>query len=163
MIINDKDLIFTIGVAGGSGCGKTLIVNSILEQFPNKICYLKLDNYYKKYDELPLEQRKKINYDEPDAFDVELLSKHIKQLQKGQSINTPIYDFANHNRSNKSVKVEPKRMIIIEGTLALHFDELLKYMDTKIYVDVDDDIRILRRTKRDIQERGRTIDSVFTV
>lgn len=157
----NKDLVFTIGIAGGSGCGKTLIVENLLKSFPNQVCYVKLDNYYKQHDDMTYEERCKINFDAPDSFDTDLLYEHIEKLQNGQAIETPIYDFKIHNRSSETVTIEPKKVIIIEGTLALHFEKLCQYMDTKIYVDVDDDIRILRRLKRDIEERGRTIDSVY--
>lgn len=156
-----KNNILTIGIAGGSGCGKTLIVESVIEHFPDQVCYLKMDNYYKSHDDLDFEERKKINFDSPDAFDMDLLYEHLHKLQNGEAVHTPIYNFKVHNRSSKTALVEPKKIIIIDGILALYFKDLVSAMDTRIFVDVDDDIRILRRIRRDIDERGRTLASVF--
>lgn len=155
-----KHNVYTIGVAGGSGSGKSLIVDNIIESFSDKVSYIRLDNYYKRHDELSLEERKNLNYDEPDAFDVNLLQDHIKQIIAGNSVDAPLYDFVNHNRSDKTYRIQPKKVLLIEGVLALHFKSLRDLMDTKIYVDVDDDVRLLRRIKRDMESRGRSLDSV---
>ena len=151
-----------IGVAGGSGSGKTSVTKSIYEHFQNQsILMIEQDYYYKDQSNLPFEERLKTNYDHPLAFDNDLLIKHIEELLQYESINKPVYDYTQHTRSDKVIEVEPKDVIIVEGILVLEDERLRNLMDIKLYVDTDADIRIIRRMLRDIKERGRTIDSVI--
>ncbi|MBM7709451.1 uridine kinase [Enterococcus lemanii] len=157
---NKKPII--IGVTGGSGSGKTSVSRAILSHFPShSIMMLEHDSYYKNQDHLPFEERLKTNYDHPLAFDTELLIQHLEQLCQFQTIEIPVYDYVNHTRSQEVRLQEPKEVIILEGILILEDERLRDLMDIKIYVDTDDDIRIIRRIKRDIEERGRTLDSVI--
>ncbi|AST92673.1 uridine kinase [Sutcliffiella cohnii] len=151
-----------IGVAGGSGSGKTSVTKSIYEHFQNQsILIIEQDYYYKDQSELPFEERLKTNYDHPLAFDNDLLIEHIKQLLEHKTVNKPVYDYTLHTRSNKVIEVDPKEVIILEGILVLEDERLRNLMDIKLFVDTDADIRIIRRLLRDIKERGRTIDSVI--
>ncbi|MED4016428.1 uridine kinase [Sutcliffiella cohnii] len=151
-----------IGVAGGSGSGKTSVTKSIYEHFQNQsILIIEQDYYYKDQSELPFEDRLKTNYDHPLAFDNDLLIEHIKQLLEHKTVNKPVYDYTLHTRSNKVIEVDPKEVIILEGILVLEDERLRNLMDIKLFVDTDADIRIIRRLLRDIKERGRTIDSVI--
>ncbi len=152
-----------IGVTGGSGSGKTSVSRAILNHFPShSITMLEHDSYYKNQDHLAFEERLKTNYDHPLAFDTDLLIDHLEQLRHFQTIEIPVYDYVNHTRSQEVRRQEPKEVIILEGILILEDERLRNLMDIKIYVDTDDDIRIIRRIKRDIEERGRTLDSVIT-
>ncbi|MBM7584775.1 uridine kinase [Bacillus pakistanensis] len=151
-----------IGVAGGSGSGKTSVTKAIYEHFKgHSILMLEQDYYYKDQSHLPFEERLKTNYDHPLAFDNDLLLKHIQKLLKHESIDKPIYDYTMHTRSNEIIVVEPKEVIILEGILILEDERLRNMMDIKLYVDTDADLRIIRRLLRDIKERGRSIDSVI--
>ncbi|WP_108669501.1 uridine kinase [Peribacillus acanthi] len=151
-----------IGVAGGSGSGKTSVTRSIYETFKgHSILMLEQDYYYKDQSHLPMEERLKTNYDHPLAFDNDYLKEHINQLLNYQPIEKPVYDYALHTRSNEVIHVEPKDVIILEGILVLEDEGLRDLMDIKLFVDTDADIRILRRLSRDINERGRTIESVI--
>lgn len=151
-----------IGVAGGSGSGKTSVTRSICQRFADKtILVVEQDYYYKDQSHLPFEERLQTNYDHPFAFDNDLLVKHIKQLINHQPIEKPIYDYKEHTRSKEVLHVEPKEVIILEGILILEDPRLVDLMDIKVYVDTDADVRIIRRLLRDIKERGRTIDSVI--
>ncbi|WP_019242689.1 MULTISPECIES: uridine kinase [Bacillus] len=151
-----------IGVAGGSGSGKTSVTKSIIKSFEGRsILMLEQDYYYKDQSHLPFEERLKTNYDHPLAFDNDLLIEHINKLLNYESIEKPVYDYALHTRSNDVIEVEPKDVIILEGILILEDERLRDLMDMKLFVDTDADIRILRRLQRDIQERGRTIESVI--
>ncbi|AMB93394.1 uridine kinase [Aerococcus sanguinicola] len=151
-----------IGVTGGTGSGKTTITQRIMEEFKDvSIVYIPQDAYYKDQTHLTMEERQKTNYDHPLAFDMELLKEHISQLSQGQAIDMPVYDFAEHNRSQETVHVEPKKIIILEGILSLYDPELRDLMTIKVFVDTDADIRIIRRIKRDMAERGRSLDSVI--
>ncbi len=150
-----------IGIAGGSGSGKTTLAQNLQKEFKDDILLLSHDFYYKQHDDLSFEERQKLNYDHPDAFDTDLLIKHLKELKKGHSIAHPVYSFVNHNRENFTVTVEPRKIIIVDGILIFENKELSKLMDIKIYVDTDSDIRFIRRLVRDVSERGRTIDSVI--
>ncbi|KAA9301684.1 MULTISPECIES: uridine kinase [Aerococcus] len=151
-----------IGVTGGTGSGKTTITNRIMEEFKDvSIVYIPQDAYYKDQSHLTMEERQQTNYDHPLAFDMELLKEHISQLSQGQAIDMPVYDFAEHNRSQETVHVEPKKIIILEGILSLYDPELRDLMTIKVFVDTDADIRIIRRIKRDMAERGRSLDSVI--
>ncbi|MCD8511671.1 MAG: uridine kinase [Bacillus sp. (in: Bacteria)] len=151
-----------IGVAGGSGSGKTTVANKIYCEFQDQnIIMIEQDAYYKDQSHLPMEERLKTNYDHPLAFDNDLLITHLKDLQRGERINKPVYDYANHTRSNEVILVEPRDVIILEGILILEDEQLRNIMDIKLYVDTDSDLRIIRRLLRDIKDRGRTIDSVI--
>ncbi|MCE7790915.1 uridine kinase [Salipaludibacillus sp. CUR1] len=151
-----------IGVAGGSGSGKTTVANEIYCKFPEQsILMIEQDAYYKDQTHLPMEERLKTNYDHPLAFDNDLLLDHLKRLVNRQPVEKPVYDYANHTRSDEVVNVEPRDVIILEGILILEDDRLRDVMDIKLFVDTDSDLRIIRRLMRDIQERGRTIDSVI--
>lgn len=150
-----------IGIAGGSGSGKTTLSDNIKKEFKDEILVLSHDYYYKQHDELSLEERQKLNYDHPNAFDTDMLIEHLKSLKNGEAIEHPVYSFVNHNRENYTIKVEPKKIILVDGILIFENKKLADLMDIKIYVDTDADIRFIRRLVRDVQERGRTIDSVI--
>ncbi|MCM3692329.1 uridine kinase [Neobacillus niacini] len=151
-----------IGVAGGSGSGKTSVTKAIYESFKgHSITMLQQDYYYKDQSDLPFEERLKTNYDHPLAFDNDLLIEHIEKLLRYEPIEKPVYDYSLHTRSKEIIDVEPKDVIILEGILVLEDERLRKLMDMKLFVDTDADIRILRRMSRDIKERGRTLDSVI--
>lgn len=151
-----------IGVAGGSGSGKTSVTKAIFDHFKgHSILMLEQDYYYKDQSHLPFEERLKTNYDHPLAFDNELLINHIQKLLNYESVEKPVYNYSMHTRSEESIHVEPKDVIIVEGILILEEEGLRNLMDMKLYVDTDADIRIIRRMTRDIQERGRTLDSVI--
>ncbi|KMJ60229.1 uridine kinase [Bacillus sp. LL01] len=151
-----------IGVAGGSGSGKTSVTKAIFDHFTEKsILMLEQDYYYKDQAEVPMEERLKTNYDHPLAFDNDLLIEHIENLLQYDTVNKPVYDYTLHTRSSQVIEVEPKDVIIVEGILVLEDERLRNLMDIKLFVDTDADIRIIRRMLRDIKERGRTIDSVI--
>lgn len=151
-----------IGIAGGTGSGKSTVAKEIYRCLPDdSIAVIEQDSYYKDQSHLSFSERIKTNYDHPDAFDTELLLKHLNMLQEGKAIDKPIYDFENHNRKKETVRVEPKNIIIVEGILILAEAELRDKFNIKIFVDTDADVRIMRRIQRDIKERGRTIDSVI--
>lgn len=151
-----------IGIAGGTGSGKSTVANQIYNNFDEKdIAMIEQDSYYKDQSNLSFEQRKKTNYDHPDAFDTPLLISHLKELIKGNTIYKPVYDFEKHNRKKEVVKIKPKNIIIVEGILVFYDIELRNLLDIKIYVDTAADVRIIRRIERDINERGRTLDSVI--
>ena len=149
-----------IGIAGGSGSGKTTLANNIAAHFGERIAMLRHDDYYKKHTDLPLEERAKINYDHPSAFDTELLLEHLDALKNGSSVNCPIYDYSIHDRGQDIRIVEPADVIILEGILIFENKDVLSRLDIKVFVDTDPDVRILRRIIRDVKERGRTLDSV---
>lgn len=151
-----------IGVAGGSGSGKTTVAQSILKTFKGKsIMVMEHDSYYKDQSHLSFEDRLKTNYDHPLAFDTDLLIEHLKKLLNYEPIDVPVYDYKIHTRSDKTEHKEPKDVIILEGILILDDPRLRDLMDIKIYVHTDDDIRIIRRIKRDMEERGRSLDSII--
>lgn len=151
-----------IGVAGGSGSGKTSVTKAIYDSFKgHSITMIQQDFYYKDQSDLPFEERLKTNYDHPLAFDNDLLIEHIEKLLRYEPIEKPVYDYSIHTRSNEIIKVEPKDVIILEGILVLEDERLRNLMDIKLFVDTDADIRIIRRMSRDIKERGRTLDSVI--
>jgi uridine kinase len=151
-----------IGVAGGSGSGKTSVTKAIYEHFKgHSILILEQDFYYKDQSHLPFEERLKTNYDHPLAFDNDLLIEHIEKLLRYEPIDKPVYDYALHTRSEEVIHVEPKDVIILEGILVLEDERLRNLMDIKLYVDTDADLRIIRRLMRDIKERGRSMDSVI--
>ncbi len=151
-----------IGIAGGTGSGKTTIANYVLETVgPEKIAFLPHDAYYQDLSHLPMEERVKVNFDHPSSLETKLLIEHIKSLRQGSSIELPIYDFKTHTRSEKTNPIQPEPIILIEGILIFVEPELRKLFDLRIYVDTDADIRFIRRLKRDISERGRTTQSVI--
>ena len=151
-----------IGVAGGSGSGKTSVTKAIYDSFKgHSITMIQQDFYYKDQSDLPFEERLKTNYDHPLAFDNDLLIEHIEKLLRYEPIEKPVYDYSIHTRSKEVIAVEPKDVIILEGILILEDERLRNLMDIKLYVDTDADIRIIRRLSRDIKERGRTLDSVI--
>ena len=156
-----NDSILVIGIAGGTGSGKTTLMNKLMERFGDVITVLSHDNYYKRHDELTYEERCKINYDEPAAFDTSLMIYHLSELRQGRTIDCPVYDFTVHNRSNDVLRVVPKQVIIVEGILIFADEQLRQLMDIRIFVDTDADVRLCRRIKRDVNKRGRTLESVL--
>ena len=150
-----------IGIAGGTGSGKSVFTNRLKERFGDHITVIYHDSYYKRHDELPFEERKKLNYDHPDALETDLLIKHVKELKEGRSVQCPVYDFSIHNRTDETVRIDPSPIIVIEGILALQDERLRELMDIKIFVEADADERILRRVVRDVQERGRDIQGII--
>ncbi|MDJ1111351.1 MULTISPECIES: uridine kinase [Macrococcus] len=151
-----------IGIAGGSGSGKTSVTSKILKNLEGySVALIEQDYYYKNQDHLTFEERLKTNYDHPFAFDNELLIQNLKDLRNGKTVEVPTYDYSNHTRSEKTITFEPKDVIIVEGIFALENSDLRDLMDVKIYVDTDADLRILRRIVRDIKDRGRTMESVI--
>ena len=150
-----------IGIAGGSGSGKTTLTNQIAAQFMEQVTVIKHDNYYKAHDDMDYEERCRLNYDHPNAFDTELMIEHLKALKKGESIECPIYDYTIHNRSKDTITITPNKVIIVEGILIFENQELCNQMDIRIYVDTDADLRIIRRLQRDVMERARSLESVI--
>ncbi len=155
------DNILVIGIAGGSGSGKTTLMKRLVEQFGSDVAVLSHDNYYKRHDELSFEERAALNYDEPEALDTSLLVYQLDQLRHGRAIDCPVYDFTLHNRSDETVCIEPRPVIIVEGIMIFVDEALRQLMDIKIFVDTDADIRLCRRIKRDVTRRGRTLESVL--
>lgn len=151
-----------IGIAGGSASGKSTLAKRIAQEFENDVLILCHDDYYRAQDNVPAEVRAKTNYDHPDTFDTRLLIDHINLLKKGMAIEKPVYDYCIHTRSDKTVHTPPRKIIIIDGLQILCIPELRDMMDIRVYVDTPSDIRILRRLKRDTQQRGRTFDSVYS-
>ena len=149
-----------IGIAGGTGSGKSTFTNRLRDRLGDNITVIYHDNYYKRHDDIPFEERKKLNYDHPDALETDLLIEHIKRLRNGESIECPVYDYTVHNRSDKTVRIDPRKIILIEGILLLADPRLRSLLDIKIYVEADADERILRRILRDVKERGRDIDNI---
>lgn len=154
--------ILVIGIAGGSGSGKTTLMKNLIDKFGDVITVLSHDNYYKRHDELSYEERCQLNYDEPGAFDTSLMIYQLDQLRHGQAIDCPVYDFTVHNRSNETIRIVPERVIIVEGILIFESEPLRQLMDIKIFVDADADVRLCRRIKRDVNKRGRSLESVLT-
>ena len=153
--------ILVIGIAGGTGSGKTTLMNRLIERFGTEVSVLSHDNYYKRHDELSYEQRCLLNYDEPDALETDLMARHLDRLRRGESIQCPVYDFTLHNRSDETVTIVPKKVIIVEGILIFTDKQLRELMDIRIFVDTDADVRLCRRIKRDVNKRGRTLESVL--
>ncbi len=154
--------ILTIGIAGGTGSGKTTLMKNLVSRFGEDVTVISHDNYYRCRDDLTYEERCGINYDEPAAFETELMVEHLSKLRKGQTISCPVYDFTVHNRSQETLTIVPKRVIIVEGILIFADPGLRELMDIKIFVDTDTDVRLCRRIKRDVNKRGRTLESVLT-
>ena len=154
--------ILVIGIAGGSGSGKTTLMNNIVARYGDDITVLSHDNYYKRHDELTYEQRCQLNYDEPAALETDLMARQLDRLRQGYAIDCPVYDFTVHNRSDLTERIEPRKVIIVEGILIFENKELRDLMDIRIFVDADADIRLCRRVKRDVNKRGRSLESVLT-
>ncbi len=154
--------ILVIGIAGGTGSGKTTLMKNLINRFGDVVTVLSHDNYYRRHDELTYEERCLINYDEPAALETDLMAQHLDLLRQGRSIDCPVYDFSAHNRSNETIRIVPKNVIIVEGILIFENEPLRDLMDIKIFVDTDADVRLCRRIKRDVNKRGRTLESVLT-
>ena len=154
--------ILVIGIAGGTGSGKTTLMKNLIARFGDVVTVLSHDNYYRRHDELTYEERSALNYDEPAAMETELMVRHLDALRHWQEIDCPVYDFSVHNRSEETVRVVPRKVIIVEGILIFADEALRDLMDIKIFVDTDADVRLCRRIKRDVNKRGRTLESVLT-
>ena len=152
---------YIIGVAGGSGSGKSTFAQRLKEAFPDQVSLISCDNYYLPHDDLSLEERANLNYDAPYALEFDLMVRHLEQLKNGQSAQCPVYDFTRHTRSDAVTEIRPRPIILIAGILIFHDPALRACMDLKIYVETDADERILRRARRDMRERGRDLDSVI--
>ena len=153
--------ILVIGIAGGTGSGKTTLMNNLIEKFANDVTILSHDNYYKRHDELTYEQRCQLNYDEPAALETDLMAVHLEHLRRGEAIDCPVYDFTIHNRSDETIRIVPRKVIIVEGILIFENRELRELMDIRVFVDTDADVRLCRRIKRDVNKRGRSLESVL--
>lgn len=145
------DKVIVIGIAGGTGSGKSTMIRKIKEEFSDEITILSHDFYYKQHNDIPFEERKKLNYDHPNAFDTDLMINHIKALKEWRSIERPVYDFTIHNRVDETVTVKPAKVIIVEGILIFENKELLDMFDIKAFIDTDADVRIIRRILRDVR------------
>ena len=157
-----SDAPLVIGIAGGSGSGKTTVAQEILQRVgPGRIAYIQHDSYYKELTGLPPAQRAEVNFDHPNSLETELLICHIEKLKNGEAIAVPIYDFSKHSRTDKTFTVNPRGVIVVEGILIFADAVLRKLFDVKIFVDTDADVRLMRRLQRDITERGRTVESVI--
>lgn len=151
-----------IGICGGTGSGKTTVANRILESVStSEVVFIQQDSYYRNLKDLPLDYRNVVNFDHPDAVDNDLLVHHVRKLRTGEPVELPLYDFKTHTRLHETVLIEPKPIVIIEGILIFAESRLLEQMDIKVFVDTPDDIRFIRRLRRDVAERGRTVDSVI--
>ena len=153
--------VIVIGIAGGTGSGKSTFTNRIKGEFGDQVAVIYHDNYYKCQDGVPFEERKNINYDHPDALETDLLIEHINLLKEGKEIQSPVYDYTQHNRSSETSRIKPSNIIIVEGILVLQDERLRDLFDIKIYVESDADERILRRALRDIEERGRDLRGIM--
>ena len=154
--------VLVIGIAGGTGSGKTTLTNNLKKHFGEKITVVYHDNYYKRHDEMTYEERCLLNYDIPQAFDTDMFVEHLKMLKNNQAIDCPVYDYTVHNRSDKIIRIEPQKVIIVEGILIFENQELCDLMDIKVFVDTDADVRLARRILRDVRERGRSMESVIS-
>lgn len=150
-----------IGIAGGSGSGKTTLTNQIASQFTEEVTIITHDNYYKAHDDMTYEERSRLNYDHPNAFDTDLMIDHLASLKNGEKIECPVYDYTIHNRSKDTLTIVPNKVIIVEGILIFENKELCDLMDIRIFVDTDADVRIIRRIRRDVIERARSLESVM--
>ena len=150
-----------IGIAGGTGSGKSTFTNRLKERFGDDVTVIYHDNYYRRLDTLTYEERTKVNYDHPSALETELLVEHLKQLKEGKAVECPIYDFTQHNRSDKTYTIQPSKIFLIEGILIFSDEQLRNLFDIKVFVEADADERILRRIVRDVKERGRDVDNIM--
>ena len=155
-----ENKILVIGIAGGTGSGKTTLMNNLITEFAGSVTVLSHDNYYKRHDELTYEERCRLNYDEPAALETDLMARHLDVLRQGGAIDCPVYDFTVHNRSDETIRISPEKVIIVEGILIFENKELRDLMDIKVFVDTDADVRLCRRILRDVEKRGRTLESV---
>ena len=153
--------VYIIGIAGGSGSGKSTLARRLTEKFPDSVSLVSCDNYYKAHDDIPLEERRLLNYDAPEALEFDLMVSHLRALKEGRAVDCPVYDFTLHNRSDKVVRIDPRPVIIVDGILILSDPALRETFDLKIYVETDADERILRRARRDMEVRGRKIDDIM--
>ena len=153
--------VYVIGIAGGSGSGKSTFAARLREQFPDSVALISCDNYYRAHDDIPLEERRKLNYDAPEALEFDLMVSHLQALKRGEAVDCPVYDFALHNRSDKVMRIDPKPVILVDGILILSDPALRETFDLRIYVEADADERILRRARRDMEVRGRKIDDIM--
>ena len=153
--------VYVIGIAGGSGSGKSTFAARLREQFPDSVALISCDNYYRAHDDIPLEERRLLNYDAPEALEFDLMVSHLRALKRGEAVDCPVYDFALHNRSDKILRIDPRPVIIVDGILILSDPALRETFDLKIYVEADADERILRRARRDMEVRGRHIDDIM--
>lgn len=153
--------IMVLGIAGGTGSGKTTITKRLIQRFGDEVSVIHHDNYYKAHHDMSYEQRAKLNYDHPESFDTELLVQALRELKQGKTVTCPVYDYAIHDRTDETVTIRPTRVIVVEGILIYESRELCDEMDIKIYVDTDADVRILRRIVRDVRDRGRSLESVI--
>ena len=149
-----------IGIAGGTGSGKSTFTNRLKKEFGEDVAVVYHDNYYRRQDDISFEERKKVNYDHPDSLETDLLVEHLKKLKNGEAIECPVYDYSQHNRSDKMQRIEPKQIILVEGILLLADERVRDLIDIKIFVEADADERILRRIVRDVKERGRDLDNI---
>ncbi len=150
-----------IGIAGGTGSGKSTLVDALMQRFEGDITLLCHDNYYRAHDDIPYEERCKLNYDHPDAFETELLVAHLQELKQGRDVLCPVYDYTVHNRSEKVIPIQAKPVILVEGILIFADPSLCRQLDIKLFVDTDADVRLCRRIRRDVRDRGRTVGSVI--
>ena len=155
-----KQQVMLIGIAGGSGSGKTTLAKRIAETFGDSVAILNHDSYYRAQDDLPVEERAKTNYDHPDAFETELMLEHLKKLKEYQSIEVPVYDYKIHNRTKDTTTIHPKPVVIVEGILIYADKRIADMLDIKFFVDTEPDMRLMRRILRDVEERGRSLESV---
>lgn len=155
-----KDIMI-IGIAGGTGSGKTTITKKLIERFGGDVSVIYHDNFYKAHHDMPYEERARLNYDHPKAFDTDMLVEALKELRRGNSVTCPVYDYSIHDRTERTVTVHPAPVVIVEGILIFENIDLCRQMDVKIFVDADADVRILRRIVRDVRDRGRSLDSVI--
>lgn len=159
--MEEKMDVIIIGIAGGTGSGKSTLIRKIKEEFDDSITILSHDFYYKEHSDITYEERTRLNYDHPNAFDTDLMIEHIRELKAGRAIDRPVYDFSQHNRVKETVRVEPAKVIIVEGILIFENRELMDLFDIKVFIDTDADVRIIRRILRDVRERGRSLESVI--
>ena len=153
--------ILVIGIAGGTGSGKTTLMKNLIQRFEGMVTVLSHDNYYKRHDDMSYEERCQLNYDEPNALETDLMARHLDRLRHGEAIDCPVYDFTQHNRSDETIRIVPQKVIIVEGILIFEDAPLRELMDIRIFVDTDADVRLCRRIKRDVNKRGRTLESVL--
>ena len=153
--------VYVIGIAGGSGSGKSTFAARLIQAFPDSVALVSCDNYYRAHDDIPLEERRRLNYDAPEALEFDLMVSHLQALKRGEAVDCPVYDFALHNRSDKVMRIDPKPVILVDGILILSDPALRETFDLRIYVEADADERILRRARRDMEVRGRKIDDIM--
>lgn len=153
--------ILVIGIAGGSGSGKTTLMKRLIEEFQDQVTVLSHDNYYRRHDDMTYEERCRLNYDEPASLETDLMARHLECLRRGETILCPVYDFTIHNRSDETIAIVPKKVVIVEGILIFENRQLRELMDIRIFVDTDADVRLCRRIRRDVNKRGRTLESVL--